>query len=224
MDDTPTLVVDIGGNKIKLACSCEEERRKVPSGPDLTPQRAMALISELAADWRFDRVTLGCPGPVRDGRLLGEPVNLGSGWVGFDFAAAFGKPTKLVNDALLQAIGSWQGGKMLFLGLGTGLGSALVCPGTALAMELAHLPYKRKWTYEDCLGRRGLQRMGRKRWEKVVHDVVTRFRDAFLVDDVVLGGGNAKRLRQLPAGCRLGSNALAVAGGLRVWSEPIRLL
>ncbi len=223
MDEPVTLVVDIGGNKIKLACGTAEERRKAPSAPDLTPERAMATIRELAADWRYDRVTVGCPGPVRDGRLVGEPVNLGGGWVGFDFAAAFGRPTKLVNDALLQAIGSWEGGKMLFLGLGTGLGSALVGPGFALPLELAHLPYKRKRTYEDCLGRRGLLRMGRKRWEKMVWDVTARFREAFLVDEIVIGGGNAKRLRQLPPGCRLGSNALAVVGGLRVWTDPIRL-
>ncbi|HFD16756.1 MAG TPA: ROK family protein [Rhodospirillales bacterium] len=224
MDQPATLIVDIGGNKIKLALAGREERRKAPSAPDLTPERAMEAIRELAADWHYDRVTLGCPGPVRDGRLVGEPVNLGRGWVGFDFAAAFERPVKLVNDALLQAIGSWEGGKMLFLGLGTGLGSALVAPGVALALELAHLPYKRKWTYEDCLGRRGLQRMGRKRWERMVWDVVARFRDAFLVDEVVLGGGNAKRLRQIPEGCRLGSNALAVRGGLRVWTEPFRFL
>ncbi len=224
MDGSAILVVDIGGNKIKLACSTGEERRKAPSGADLTPARAMTLIRELAEGWHYDRVTVGCPGPVRDGRLVGEPVNLGTGWVGFDFAAAFGRPTRLVNDALLQAIGSWEGGKMLFLGLGTGLGSALVVDGSALALELAHLPYKRKWTYEDCLGRRGLARMGRKRWEKMVWDVVARFREAFLVDEVVLGGGNAKRLHRLPPGCRLGGNTLAILGGLRVWTDPIRIL
>ncbi len=224
MREAGILVVDIGGNKIKLALEDPASRRKAPSGPELTPRQAVETILRLASDWTFDRVTIGCPGPVRNGRIVSEPVNLGPGWVGFDFEQALGRPTRLVNDAVMQAIGSHSGGRMLFLGLGTGLGTALVVDDVAMAFEVAHLPYRNKRSYEDWVGRRGLERLGRKRWERAVHDVVQRLRKAFVADEVVLGGGNAKRLQTLPEGVRLGGNALAFRGGVRIWREAIRVL
>ena len=218
------LVVDIGGNNIKLKHSDGDERRKVKSGPDFTPDAMVVAVRTLVTDWAYDRVTVGCPGAVREGRLVVEPVNLGPGWVGFDFAAAFDRPVKLVNDAVMQAIGSWDGGKMLFLGLGTGLGAALVGDHVAVPLEVAHLPYRRKYTFEDCVGRRGLERMGAKRWEKAVHDIVGQLQAALVADYVVLGGGNAKLLKKLPENCRPGSNRNALTGGVRLWEEQFRVL
>jgi polyphosphate glucokinase len=214
-----TLVIDVGGNNIKLMCSGSPEKRKVASGPTLTPRVMVANVVELTRDWTFDRITVGCPGPVKDERLVIEPVNLGPGWVGFDFAASFEKPTRLINDAAMQAIGSYAGGKMLFLGLGTGLGAAMVVEGVVLPLEVAHLPYRRKLTFEDCVGTRGLERMKQRRWEKAVHDVVDRLRNALLADYVVLGGGNTKRLRKLPPHARRGDNDNAFIGGMRLWED-----
>jgi polyphosphate glucokinase len=218
------LVVDIGGNNIKLKHSDGDERRKVKSGPDLTPDAMVVAVRTLVTDWAYDRVTVGCPGAVREGKLVVEPVNLGPGWVGFDFAAAFDRPAALVNDAVMQAIGSYEGGKMLFLGLGTGLGAALVGDHVAVPLEVAHLPYRHKYTFEDCVGRRGLERMGAKRWEKAVHDVVGRLQAAIVADYVVLGGGNTKLLKKLPDGSRPGSNRNALIGGVRLWEEQFRVL
>ncbi|HEX8374841.1 MAG TPA: hypothetical protein VF606_06650, partial [Geminicoccaceae bacterium] len=170
--------------------------------------------------WDYDAVSLGLPGPVRDHRVTLEPVNLGRGWVGFDLAGAFGVPTRVVNDAAMQALGSYAGGRMLFLGLGTGLGTTLVADGLVIAMELGHLPYGDKHTFEDCVGQRGLDRLGKKRWLRAVRDVTLRLKAALVADYVVLGGGNAKLLdEQLPEGCRLGDNNLAYEGGLRLWDE-----
>lgn len=218
------LVVDIGGNNIKVRHSVHSERRKVRSGREMTPEQMASAVRELVHDWAYDRITIGCPGPVRDGRLVLEPVNLGSGWLGFDFASAFDKPIKLVNDAVMQAIGSYDGGKMLFLGLGTGLGAALVGHHVAVPLEVAHLPYRKKYTFEDCVGKRGLERMGPKRWEKAVHDVVERLRQALVADYVVLGGGNTKLLKALPSMSRPGDNENAFIGGFRVWQEDFRVL
>ena len=223
MSEPKTLVVDVGGNNIKLKHSAVEERRKTRSGPATTPAQAVKAVQDLAADWPVDRITIGCPGAVRDGRMVLEPVNLGKGWVGFDFAAAFDKPVRLVNDAVMQAIGSYDGGKMLFLGLGTGLGAALVVDRVGISLEVAHLPYRDSYSFEDCVGKRGLDRLGAKRWEKAVHDVVARLTAGLVADYVVLGGGNVKRLKALPAGCRLGDNSNAFEGGVRIWQEQFRV-
>jgi polyphosphate glucokinase len=212
----PVLVVDVGGSHVKLLASGETERRRFESGPHLTPERMVAGVREAGEGWDWEVVTVGVPTPVRDGKVAAEPVNLGGGWVGFDFEDAFGKPTKLVNDAAMQALGSYDGGKMLFLGLGTGLGSALVDDGKVEPLELAHLPY-RKATFEDYVGERGLQEHGKKRWRKDVLDVIERLRAAVNADYVVLGGGNAKLLEDLPPYVRLGSNANAFVGGFRLW-------
>jgi polyphosphate glucokinase len=218
------LVVDIGGNNIKLKHDDADERRKVKSGSDLTPEAMVVAVRTLVTDWAYDRVTLGCPGAVRDGKLVLEPVNLGPGWIGFDFQAAFDRPVKLVNDAVMQAIGSYDGGKMLFLGLGTGLGAALVGDHVAVPLEVAHLPYKGKFTFEDCVGKRGLERMGAKRWEKAVHDVTAKLEAALVADYVVLGGGNTKLLKKLPDRSRPGHNRNAFSGGVRIWQEQFRVL
>lgn len=212
-----TLVVDVGGNNVKLLHSGSPERRKAPSGPKLTPQGLVACVNELSRGWQYERITIGCPGPVKGERLAIEPVNLGKGWQGFDFAAAFDRPVRLVNDAAMQALGSYDGGKMLFLGLGTGLGAALVVDSIVLPLEVAHLPYRGRFTFEDCVGSRGLLRMRPKRWEKAVTDTVARLKAALVADYVVLGGGNAKRLKVLPPGCRRGDNDNAFIGGFRIW-------
>lgn len=212
-----TLVVDVGGNNIKIKHSAGSEKRKTPSGPKLTPDLLVQQVRALTTDWRYERITIGCPGPVKSQRLVIEPVNLGKGWVGYDFAASFGMPVRLVNDAAMQALGSYEGGKMLFLGLGTGLGAALVVDAIVFPLEVAHLPYRDKFTFEDCVGARGLARMGAKRWEKAVHDTVARLKAALVADYVVLGGGNTKRLKSLPADCRRGDNDNAFVGGLRIW-------
>jgi polyphosphate glucokinase len=212
------LVVDVGGSNVKILATGHQEPRKFPSGPALTAEEMVAGIKDLAGDWNYDVVSIGYPGPVLHGRPVAEPHNLGPGWVGFDFQAAFGCPVKVINDAAMQAMGSYQGGKMLFLGLGTGLGSTLIVDGIVEPMELGHLPY-RKGTYEDYVGIRGLERVGRKKWRRYVADVVSRFIAALEPGDVVLGGGNVRNLKELPAGCRAGDNADAFKGGFRLWEE-----
>jgi hypothetical protein len=216
------LVVDIGGNNIKLLASGERTPRKVPSGPTLTPGRMVAAVKKAVAGWKYDAVTIGFPGQVKGGRIVKEPWNLGRGWVRFDFRRAFGKPVRLINDAAMQALGSYAGGRMLFLGLGTGLGVALVLDGVLQPMELAHLPYRNGKTYEDFIGKRGQDRIGKKRWRQVVEEIVTRLHEALQVDEVVLGGGNAKQLKRIPPGARLGHNANAFAGGFRLWGDKQR--
>jgi polyphosphate glucokinase len=186
----------------------------------MTPARMVQVVRSLTRGWRYDRISLGYPGVVWHGRPFIDPRNLGGGWVGFDFHKAFGKPVRIINDAAMQAIGSYEGGRMLFLGLGTGLGAALVLDYVVLATELAHLPYKKGRTYEEYLGKDGLRRLGRKKWERAVFDVTERLRTAFEVDYVLLGGGNAVKLKHLPAGARLGDNANAFIGGFRLWLEP----
>jgi polyphosphate glucokinase len=216
------LVVDIGGNKIKILVSGQKVPHKVPSGPDLSAAQMVAAVRKAIAGTRYDRVTVGFPGPVRDNRPAEEPVNLGRGWVRFDYARAFGKPVRFINDAAMQALGSYGEGRMLFLGLGTGLGSALVLDGLVQPLEMAHLPYRSGKTYEDFLGKRGMDRMGKKKWRELVFEIVPRLRHAFQVDEVVLGGGNAKQLKRVPPATRLGDNANAFLGGFRLWEGPAR--
>jgi len=217
MSGQKILVVDVGGNNVKIMGSEELAKRKTPSGPELTPKKLVAAVGELADGIGFDQITIGLPSPVVRNFPTLEPHNLGAGWLGFDFQKAFGKPTKVVNDALMQAMGSYQDGTMLFIGLGTGLGAALVIDGVPAPLELAHMPYKSGKTYEDYVGRRGLKRMGRKRWQRAVFDVIEVLRAGMVADHVVIGGGNAKRLDKLPPHCRLGHNDNAFLGGFRMW-------
>ncbi|HEX5399753.1 MAG TPA: ROK family protein [Verrucomicrobiae bacterium] len=216
------LVIDIGGTHVKVLATGQKERREFASGPKLTPKQMVAGVQKLTKDWSYEAVSMGYPGPVFHGRPVSDPHNLGRGWVGFNFAAAFRKPVKILNDAAMQALGSYEGGKMLFLGLGTGLGSALVVEGIVEPMELAHLPYK-KATFEDYVGERALEKHGKKKWRRHVEDVVERLVAALEPDEVVLGGGNVKKLKKLPDGCREGDNANAFKGGFRLWqpSETI---
>ena len=212
------LVIDVGGTHVKILVTGQKEHRQFPSGPTLTAKQMVAGVKQLAAEWKYDTISIGYPGRVRRGRVDAEPHNLAPGWVGFDFEAAFARPVKVLNDAAMQALGSYRGGEMLFLGLGTGLGSALVANGVVVPMELAHLPFKTR-TYEDYMGLRGLERLGKKKWRKYVEYGVARLIDALLPEDVVIGGGNVKDLKQLPLGCRAGDNANAFVGGFRMWEE-----
>ncbi len=210
------LVVDVGGTHVKILATGQKELREFTSGPTLTAKQMVAGVKKLAGDWKYDAVSIGYPGPVIRNRPLAEPHNLGRGWIGFDFKAAFKRQVKVVNDAAMQALGSYKGGKMLFLGLGTGLGSAMILDGIVEPMELGHLPYK-KHTFEDYVGVRGYERLGKKKWRKEVANVVTRLVAALEPEDVVLGGGNVKKLKELPPGCRAGNNANAFVGGFRLW-------
>jgi polyphosphate glucokinase len=212
------LVVDVGGTSVKILATAQTERRKFPSGPTLTAAHMVSGVKELAGDLKYDVVSIGYPGPVLHGRPVAEPHNLGPGWVGFDYQAALECPVKIINDAAMQALGCYKGGKMLFLGLGTGLGSTLIVDGIVEPMELGHLPYK-KGTYEDYVGIRGLTRVGKTKWRSYVADVVARLVAALEPEDVVLGGGNVKKLKELPPGCRAGDNADAFLGGFRLWEQ-----
>jgi polyphosphate glucokinase len=216
--DKKVLVADVGGNHVKLLASGQSEHRKVVSGPFLTPELMMAGIKDAVSDWDHDVVTIGYPGPVLDGRPLRDPHNLGAGWVQFDFEAAFGRPVRIINDAAMQAIGSYRSGRMLFLGLGTGLGTTLIVEGVVHPMEMGHLPYK-KSTFEDYVGQRGLDRNGKKQWRLDVADVVGRLIAALQPSDVVLGGGNVKKLKELPPNTRPGHNVNAFEGGFRLWDN-----
>jgi predicted NBD/HSP70 family sugar kinase len=213
------LVIDIGGTHVKVLATNAKKPRKWPSGPTLTPYEMVAGVREVVSDWKYDAVSIGYPGPVRNGMPVAEPVNLGTGWVGYDFAAEFGRPVRMLNDAAMQALGSYEGARMLFLGLGTGLGSALVVEKVVMPLELAHLPYRKGNTFEYYLGKRGLERLGRKKWQRCVEDVVERFRRAFVIDQIVIGGGNVKKLTRVPVGTRLGDNSHAFTGGFRMWED-----
>ncbi len=213
------LAVDVGGTHVKILASGQKTPRKIDSGKSMTAARMAREVKRLARGWAYRRVSIGYPGPLVHGRPLHDPVNLGPGWVGFDFRAVFGCPVKLMNDAAMQALGSYRGGRMLFLGLGTGLGSAMIVDGLVEPMEIAHLPYKKGRTYEDYLGLRGLERLGKKKWRGHVQKVVAMLQAALEPDDIVIGGGNAKKLKELPSGARLGSNANAFLGGFRMWDE-----
>jgi polyphosphate glucokinase len=211
------LAVDVGGSHVKALLKGETEKRRFKSGPKLTPEQMAKGVLEIVDGWAFDRVSVGIPAPVRGDRPIAEPVNLGDGWVGFDFDGAFGVPTRVVNDAAMQAIGSYEGGRMLFLGLGTGLGSALITDNRLEPLELAHLPYKKK-TFEDYVNNSALKK-DKKKWHKAVFDVVERFTAALQPDYIVIGGGGADDLDELPPNCRRGDNENAFLGGFRLW-EP----
>jgi polyphosphate glucokinase len=212
------LSIDIGGTNVKILASGENEPRKFPSGPTMTPAQMVSTVKEIAGDWKYDVVSIGYPGLIHKGAIVREPHNLAPTWTGFDFEAAFGCPVKLINDAAMQALGSFNEGILLFLGLGTGLGSAFVVEGNVVPLELAHLPYK-KGTYEDYVGKRALKRLGKKKWGKHVDYITAVMIAALHPDDVVIGGGNVHNLRELPTGCRAGNNSFAFIGGFRLWEE-----
>ena len=216
------LVIDIGGTHIKMLATGHRQKVQFESGAGMTPARMVAGVKLATAGWEYEAVSIGYPGPVCHGRPLIEPHNLGKGWVGFHYAKAFDRPVKIINDAAMQALGSYEGGRMLFLGLGTGLGSALIVDGIVEPMELAHLPYKKGRTYEDYLGERGLEKRGKRKWRSHVCDVVEELKTAMQADYVVIGGGNARLLKILPPGARLGDNANAFRGGYRLWKESHR--
>ena len=213
------LVLDVGGTNIKLQATGQKQPRKIPSGPDMTAKDMVRDVKAVTRDWKYDRVSIGYPGPVTAGHPVREPVNLGGGWVGFNYKKALGCPVRIVNDAAMQALGSYHGGRMLFLGLGTGLGSAMIVDGILEPMELAHLPYKHGKTYEEYLGLRGLKRLGKKKWRKEVFKITEQLIGALQADYVVLGGGNAKKLKKLPPGARMGRNENAILGGFRLWAK-----
>jgi polyphosphate glucokinase len=213
------LVIDVGGHHVKLLATGRRKMIKLPSGPGLSAAEMVRAVLAATDRWTYDAVSIGYPGPVRRGKPVLEPVHLGGGWVGFDFRRAFGRPVRLVNDAAMQALGSYAGGRMLFLGLGTGLGSAMIVDGVLAPMELGHLPYKKGRTFEQFVGRAGLERLGHKKWRQEVADVVAMLKAALQIDDVVLGGGNVKLLKSLPAGARRGANSNAFVGGFRLWRE-----
>ena len=216
------LAIDIGGTHVKVLATGRKKHLQIDSGPTMTPKKMIAAVRAASAGWKYEAVSIGYPGAVVHGHPVAEPHNLGRGWVGFDFRKAFGRPVKVINDAAMQALGSYRGGRMLFLGLGTGLGSALIVDGVLGPMELAHLPYKNGRTYEDYVGLAGLKRLGKKKWRRHVADVVAQLEKALQADYVVLGGGNAKLLNRLPPGTRLGDNANAFIGGFRLWQTPRR--
>lgn len=211
------LVIDVGGTNVKIQATGQNEVRKIPSGLEMSAKRMVREVKKNTSDWGYDVVSIGYPGLVVDGLPLVEPRNLARGWVGFDYEEAFGCPVRILNDAAMQALGSYDGGRMLFLGLGTGLGAAMVLDGKVEPMELAHLQHKKGKTFEDYLGRRGLERLGKKKWAAAVADIVTDLKKAAAADYVVLGGGNVKKLKAIPPGAREGANANAFVGGFRMW-------
>ncbi|MDP9065652.1 MAG: ROK family protein [Pseudomonadota bacterium] len=211
------LALDVGGSHVKMRVSNRREIRRFDSGPTLSAAQMVDRVHEIAGEWNFDVVTIGYPGIVVHGKIVTDPHNLGPGWVGFDFRKAFGRPTRLINDAAMQAIGSYAGGRMLFLGLGTGLGAAMIVDNVVEAMELAHMLYKKGRTYEECIGEQGRRSAGAKKWRDTVEDIVDQLSAALEADYVVLGGGNARRLEKMPKGARLGDNDLAFLGGFRLW-------
>jgi polyphosphate glucokinase len=216
------LVLDVGGTNVKISIGGRLPLVRIPSGPKLTPVRMVAEVKRVIAGRIFDAVSIGYPGPVVDGQPTGEPKNLAGGWVRFDYKKAFGAPVRIINDAAMQALGSYRGGRMLFLGLGTGLGSALVVDGVAFPLELAHLPYRNGRTFEDYVGLRAYKRMGAGKWQKHVRRVIEMLKNALQVDYVMLGGGQARKLEKIPACARLGDNTLAIQGGRRLWADPKR--
>jgi polyphosphate glucokinase len=214
------LVIDVGGTHVKMLATGQKQPVNIVSGPEMTARKMVKQVRKVTAGWDYSAVSIGYPGPVIHGHPLCEPHNLGGGWVGFDFKKAFGRPVKILNDAAMQALGIYKGGRMLFLGLGTGLGSAMIVDATLEPMEIAHLPYKKGRTFEDYLGLRGLKRLGKRKWRRHVAEVVEQLKNALEADYVVLGGGNAKLLKKLPPNARLGDNSTAFTGGFRLWQEP----
>jgi len=217
------LAIDVGGSHVKMRVFGRRELRQFESGPKLNPRQMAARVHELTGDWAYDAVSIGYPGIVLHGKIAAEPHNLGSGWVGFNFHKAFGRPTHVMNDAAMQAVGSYEGGRMLFLGLGTGLGSALIVDGVVAPMELAHLRYKKERTYEEWVGEHGLKKLGIKKWSRIVGEVVAELSTALEPDYVVIGGGNARKLKRLPRNARLGSNDFAFLGGFRLWHHATQV-
>ena len=213
------LVLDVGGTHVKILATGHKASIEIPSGPKMTPRKMVADVRKAIPGWEYSVASIGYPGPVLHDKPVADPHNLGPGWVGFDFKKALGCPVKIINDAAMQALGHYEGGRMLFLGLGTGLGSALIVDGVLEPMELAHLPYKKGRTYEDYLGLAGLKRLGKKRWRRHVNDVAGQLKTALEPDYIVLGGGNARLLKKLPPGSQIGDNANAFRGGLRLWSK-----
>ena len=213
------LVIDVGGTHVKVLATGHQQRVEIPSGAKMTPAKMVSAVRAATVGWKYDAVSIGYPGAVVHGRPIIEPRHLGSGWLGFDFTKAFGRPVKIVNDAAMQALGSYHGGRMLFLGLGTGLGSALIVDNVLEPMELAHLPFKKGRSYEDYVGLAGLERLGKKKWRRQVNEVVQQLQSAVQADYVVLGGGNARLLKKLPSGVRLGDNSNAFQGGYRLWTR-----
>jgi polyphosphate glucokinase len=213
------LVIDIGGTNIKVASSDKLVPVKIPSGPTMTAAQMTKDVLAATRDWEYDCISIGYPGPVVHDRPLAEPHNLAPGWVGFSYQKAFGKPLRFINDAAMQALGGYKGGRMLFLGIGTGMGSAMIFDGVVIPLELAHLPYRKDRTYEDYVGLRGLERRGAERWRKSVIDVIERLRAALICDTVLLGGGNAKLMEDLPSHVTLGANSNAIDGGIKLWQD-----
>lgn len=212
------LVIDIGGSNVKILATGAEERIKIPSGENFKPEQMVELVKEHAANWEYEAISMGFPGKVKDNQIISEPVNLGKGWGDFDFHNAFDVPIKIINDAAMQAVGNYEGKKLLFMGLGTGLGTAMIINKNILPIEGGHLPF-RKATFESYINKTFLQEKGTKKWEKNVLETVQIFMDAFQPDDVVLGGGNSKLLTVVPEGCRLGTNQNAFVGGFRLWED-----
>lgn len=215
------LVIDVGGTNVKIAMGGAKELVKIPSGPTMTAAQMADAVLKAASDWTYDAVSIGFPGPVKNGRPAKEPANLGKGWVSFDYEKAFGRPVRVINDAALQALGGYTGGRMLFLGLGTGLGSALIVDGVVAPLEVAHMPYRKGGTFEDYVGERGLKRLGKKKWARHVAEVIDILRHGLQADHVVLGGGQTKRLEKAPDGVTIGTNLNAIVGGVRLWDDEL---
>jgi len=215
------LVIDVGGTHVKMSCSGHSEIRKFPSGPRMTPDFMIKEIKRLTSDWNYDVISMGCPMPIKNGKPLKEPVNLGNGWVGFNYKKAFGRPIQIINDAAMQALGDYEGGRILFLGLGTGLGSTLIEEGVIVPLELSQLPYK-KGNFEKYVSNKALEKKGKKKWAKEVFKIVEIFRAALEPGEIVLGGGNAQHLREVPKGCRVAENSNAFIGGFRLWEAAAK--
>jgi polyphosphate glucokinase len=215
------LVIDIGGTNVKVASTDAPVPIKIPSGPEMTAESMCQQVLAATKSWKYDRISVGFPGPVVNHRPIAEPHNLGAGWVDFNYEKAFGKPLRFINDAAMQALGGYKSGRMLFLGTGTGLGSAMILDGVVVPMEVAHLPYKNGRTYEEYIGLAGLERRGKKKWRKSVLDIVELLRAAFICDYVLIGGGNAKLMEDLPAHVVVGANSNAILGGFRLWDETL---
>lgn len=215
------LVIDIGGSNIKILATGQPERIKIPSGRDFTPEQMVPLVKEASKDWDYEAISIGFPGVVKHGKIVANPINMGIGWTGFDFEKAFGCKVKIVNDAAMQALGSYEGGKLLFMGFGTGLGTAMVFEDLILPLEGGHLPFK-QGTFESHVGNDALKKLGKTRWKELVYQTIAHFQHCFQPDEIVLGGGNSKLLEDIPANCRLGSNKNAFTGGFRLWEKSFR--
>jgi polyphosphate glucokinase len=215
------LAVDVGGSHVKVLATGQSTSRRMDSGPQMNAAAMVQGVKDMTADWAYDVVSLGYPGQVVHNRPAHDPVNLGKGWTGFDYPGAFARPVRVINDAAMQALGSYQGGRMLFIGVGTGLGSAMIVDGQLEPMELGHLQYKKRMTYEDYIGERGLLRLGKKAWRREVYAVIDAFRHALQPDYIVLGGGNAKLMKELPPDVRRGDNNNAFIGGFRMWDDVV---